>query len=251
VWEFIIEKQNTGLIVLVVVLSLLVLGLGGFIVYDKAIIKSNNNNNSDMNSGSIQETNDKNSNNEKNNVFQYELPSNAKTYDVYVKSESCTAIPTDDSASKEYIINVNSSINNNNINYKYFTNANLEVEYFDGTVIKYKENTELLLNEVCNYKNYLLTSEGWEGYTLIKLIDSNGKIVYTNNGSFEYKDGKLYLKKFTIDSSDHNKGNYQELSVDLTNNFKENTTKSVDFNCNNSKTYEEQKIESYCEFGIQ
>ena len=31
------EKKNTGLIVLVVVLSLLVVGLGGYIVYDKIL----------------------------------------------------------------------------------------------------------------------------------------------------------------------------------------------------------------------
>ena len=36
------EKKNTGLIVLVVVLSLLVVGLGGYIVYDKMLDKSVN-----------------------------------------------------------------------------------------------------------------------------------------------------------------------------------------------------------------
>lgn len=33
------EKKNTGLIVLIIVLSLLVLGLGGYIVYDKVLSK--------------------------------------------------------------------------------------------------------------------------------------------------------------------------------------------------------------------
>ncbi len=36
------EKKNKGLIVLVVILAILVLGLGGFIVYDKALIGINN-----------------------------------------------------------------------------------------------------------------------------------------------------------------------------------------------------------------
>ena len=36
------EKKNTGLIVLVVVLSLLVVGLGGYIVYDKMLDKNIN-----------------------------------------------------------------------------------------------------------------------------------------------------------------------------------------------------------------
>ena len=43
------EKKNTGLIVLVVILSLLVVGLGGFIIYDKVLsdneIENNDNNN--------------------------------------------------------------------------------------------------------------------------------------------------------------------------------------------------------------
>ncbi len=36
------EKKNTGLIVLVIILFILVLGLGGFIVYDKCLNKKNN-----------------------------------------------------------------------------------------------------------------------------------------------------------------------------------------------------------------
>lgn len=53
------EKKNTGLIILVVILSLLVLGLGGFIVYDKVI-----NNNNDVKT----EEKDNNSDNNKNTV---------------------------------------------------------------------------------------------------------------------------------------------------------------------------------------
>lgn len=37
------EKKNTRLIVLVIILCLLVLGLGGYIVYDKVLTKDNNN----------------------------------------------------------------------------------------------------------------------------------------------------------------------------------------------------------------
>ena len=39
------EKKNTGLIVLVVVLSIAVLGLGGFIVYDKVLKSEKEDNN--------------------------------------------------------------------------------------------------------------------------------------------------------------------------------------------------------------
>ena len=35
------EKKNNGLIVLVIILSLLVVGLGGFIVYDKVLSTAN------------------------------------------------------------------------------------------------------------------------------------------------------------------------------------------------------------------
>ena len=45
------EKKNTGLIVLVIILSLLVLGLGGYIVYDKVLSKENT-------SKDVQEVND-------------------------------------------------------------------------------------------------------------------------------------------------------------------------------------------------
>lgn len=48
------EKKNTGLIVLVVVLCLLVAGLGGYIVYDKMLDKSvNDTNNKDKNDNII------------------------------------------------------------------------------------------------------------------------------------------------------------------------------------------------------
>ena len=36
------EKKNTGLIVLVVILSLLIVGLGGYVIYDKVVSKNNN-----------------------------------------------------------------------------------------------------------------------------------------------------------------------------------------------------------------
>lgn len=36
------EKKNTGLIILVIILSLLVIGLGGYIVYDKVLNKDSN-----------------------------------------------------------------------------------------------------------------------------------------------------------------------------------------------------------------
>ena len=56
------EKKNTGLIVLVVILSLLVVGLGGYIVYDKVLSKEDSNINNDV------KDNDNIQNNTDNNV---------------------------------------------------------------------------------------------------------------------------------------------------------------------------------------
>jgi hypothetical protein len=54
------EKKNTGLIVLVIVLSLLVVGLGGFIVYDKVLSNNEveNNYNSSNNDSNVSSEND-------------------------------------------------------------------------------------------------------------------------------------------------------------------------------------------------
>lgn len=54
------EKKNTGLIVLVIILFLLVIGLGGFIVYDKILNNNDNNTNNEVNNNN--EANDDNLN---------------------------------------------------------------------------------------------------------------------------------------------------------------------------------------------
>ena len=70
------EKKNTGLIVLVIILSLLVVGLGGFIVYDKVLSNNEveNNDNTDLNDdiNSDVENNDNiNNYTEQENYLQY------------------------------------------------------------------------------------------------------------------------------------------------------------------------------------
>lgn len=68
------DRKNKGLIVLVIILTILVLGLGGYIVYDKVLSKNNdtninnndndiNNNNTDINNN-VSNNNDNNSNND-------------------------------------------------------------------------------------------------------------------------------------------------------------------------------------------
>ena len=62
------EKKNTGLIVLVVILSLLVVGLGGYIVYDKVLSKEDSNiNNGVKDNDNIQNNTDNNENNNTSN----------------------------------------------------------------------------------------------------------------------------------------------------------------------------------------
>ena len=51
------EKKNTGLVVLVIILSLLVLGLGGYIVYDKLLSENNEEIPKDENNNKIVEDN--------------------------------------------------------------------------------------------------------------------------------------------------------------------------------------------------
>ena len=59
------EKKNTGLIVLVVILSLLVVGLGGYIVYDKVLSKEDSNINNDVkDNNNIQNNTDNTTNND-------------------------------------------------------------------------------------------------------------------------------------------------------------------------------------------
>ena len=64
------EKKNTGLIILVIILSLLVVGLGGFIVYDKVLfddrIEDNKINNENVNGDNL--SNDKIENNNQQNI---------------------------------------------------------------------------------------------------------------------------------------------------------------------------------------
>lgn len=54
------EKKNTGLIVLIVVLSIAVLGLGGFIIYDKVLNNDSKNNSNEINKEDNENKNENN-----------------------------------------------------------------------------------------------------------------------------------------------------------------------------------------------
>jgi len=92
------EKKNIGLIILVIVLSIAVLGLGGFVVYDKILNYDSKNNSNDTNkvepNNNVEnnETNLKNENNqneinstvENNNIFENKI-ADEFTYDIVTK----------------------------------------------------------------------------------------------------------------------------------------------------------------------
>lgn len=74
------EHKNTGLIILVVILSLLVVGLGGFVIYDKVLTDNtfeNNDNNNEVVNKQDKETNSNNS----YELFSKNLKSQFSKYD--------------------------------------------------------------------------------------------------------------------------------------------------------------------------
>lgn len=157
------EKKSTGLIILVVVLFLLVLGLGGFIVYDKVLNISNDNiDNKQNDNGSVNIDNTVNKkysvgdeitfNNEKWNVIKDSTEND--DYVVVLKSSSLKALdgkpyyecpPEDDNG-----LNCNMKMSND---YK----DSVPKKYFEETYINQlgKEN----LKEVNNYFIRLITIE--------------------------------------------------------------------------------------------
>lgn len=68
------KSKNVGLIIAIVVLSLLVVELGGFIIYDKVLLndKIENNNNNDNNTNNTNSNNDNSDNNATNGNINYQ-----------------------------------------------------------------------------------------------------------------------------------------------------------------------------------
>ena len=73
------EKKNTGLIVLVIVLCLLVVGLGGYIVYDKMLDKNINDSDNKGKNDNIIDKNGKNEVAKINETIVVDI-NNDKTY---------------------------------------------------------------------------------------------------------------------------------------------------------------------------
>lgn len=116
------EKKNTGLIVLVVVLSLLVVGLGGYIIYDKMLDKSINDTNSKDDNDNII---DKNVATKLNETIVIDINSD-KTYNIDVDNHNVYV--------NERTLKIDNKVfcELNDINYLY------QVSFYDDIIITYQ-----------------------------------------------------------------------------------------------------------------
>ena len=135
------EKKNTGLIVLVVVLGLLVVGLGGYIIYDKILDKSiNDTNNKDKNDNII----DKN-----------------------VATKLNETIVVDTNSDKTY----NKDVNNQSVTY---SSKSLKVD--DKTIVELEEGAYYLW-QVTFYDDIIITSQSFSSGHWFDIYDYDGNVI--------------------------------------------------------------------------
>ena len=137
------EKKNTGLIVLVVILSLLVVGLGGYIVYDKVLDKEDSNINNDV------KDNNNIQNNTDNNVS---------------KINDTTVI--DENSSETF----NKNINDHNV---YIDKSTLRVDNKD--IIKLDGPSYLY--QVTFYNDIIITYQSFSLSGTLIIYDYNGNVI--------------------------------------------------------------------------
>ena len=175
------QKNNSGLVALIIVLCLVVLGLGGYIVYDKVL--SNNPNNSE----SINE------NNNNNSLYNYNLAK--RTTDQAVRQGYIEIlVDTDGNAylytfgNLDYENDSQLKTNIKNLEKKFETCSPKGYTYIDGsTELKaYKLN---LTNVLTTY--YVHMGNG--GFSYFVFVKEDGKLSYLsydkliNNGEIELK----------------------------------------------------------------
>ena len=119
------EKKNTGLIVLVVVLSLLVVGLGGYIVYDKMLDKNINDSDNKGKNDNIIDKNDKNEVAKINETIVVDI-NNDKTYNKDINNHNVYV--------DERTLKIDNKVfcELNDINYLY------QVSFYDDVIITYQ-----------------------------------------------------------------------------------------------------------------
>jgi len=119
------EKKNTGLIVLVVVLSLLVVGLGGYIVYDKMLDKNINDSDNKCKNDNIIDKNDKNEVAKINETIVVDI-NNDKTYNKDINNHNVYV--------DERTLKIDNKVfcELDDINYLY------QVSFYDDVIITYQ-----------------------------------------------------------------------------------------------------------------
>ena len=176
------EKKNNGLIVLVIILSLLVVGLGGFIVYDK-VLSTDNEKLEDTNVDNI---GDNNENEEENSQTNQEVNNNSNSQD--------------------------------NSGNEYINNKGIQVDYSKltdmGTGINIKSldgfNYQLSISSKGEL-SYLNTENGAKGNINVKNVVDVVFQQYAGKENGEYfiltKEGQLY----TITEKNMNSNNFEPI----------------------------------------
>ena len=184
------EKKNTGLIVLVMILSLLVVGLGGFIVFDKVLSNdkiedSNIDNNNEDSSNDTKEENDK--------KYQYSLINRTELQAVrngYVE----VVVDTEGNAYLTLIGNLD-YVNDDSLktsllklqkNFKEYSPKNYISQSGEKILTGYKLDVERVLT-------VYFVNMGNGGSSYFVFVKENGTLSYLSNDSIIY-DGEINLK---------------------------------------------------------
>lgn len=196
------ERENTGLVVLVIILSLLVVGLGGFIVYDKVLSNNeveNNDNNETNNIADNTQTNqneDAKTNKEENKNYQHNLTKRTDLQAVrngYVE----IIVDTEGNAYLTLIGNLdyedNKDLKNNLLklekSFKKYSPKNYISYGGVKTLNAYKLNVEKVLTTY-------FVNMGNGGSSYFVFVKENGTLSYLSNDSIIYN-GEISLKNIS------------------------------------------------------
>lgn len=245
------QKKNTGIIILIVVLSLLVVGLGGYLIYDKFITKDSNIEEKDN-------TKKKDNSNIENNNFISKIDEakdwiHDADYDYNVSANSYSIDFDITYYVKDIIapyINIKSADADK---------ANAEIkEVFDEAIKAYNNgvNNKLTYVDECKYTSYVdenkLSVNFWLGIGATDVVHPE---YYTYN--FDLKTGKLLSYEEVYNSVGFNSNNITEkLEKAITDVMKERLKELKDLNTDNSdgayypegtnfNTYNNESISNY------
>lgn len=211
------EKKNTGLIVLVIILSILVVGLGTIVIYDKALSKENSKN-------VINNNNENNSNNEINNENQNPIKNNnikENSFELYASQ-----ILNNNNDYKQYTLEVGLDVGQKHYSTFWLTpNGDVYItrlekpsvllnntSKYDNIFSKFEnEKTEIPNFEIYGekVKGYKLNIEnvismgiyntGQDEYHIITFVKSDGSVFYIKTGDEQvFKDNDFNIIKSSL-----------------------------------------------------